>query len=115
LLLFVAAGCGTPSSLEKQAEEVHSLAAEGALLAHDVSEGDTTQPFTRVHAGELARKADELAPKIRDTELKRVAESVGSDLGRLSDAPGDREGAAQVERRLDEAARQADEIGESAS
>jgi hypothetical protein len=46
-LVVVAAGCGGSSSPAKQAEELQSLAAEGALLAHDAAEGDTTGPLTR--------------------------------------------------------------------
>ena len=111
----LSAGCGTPSTLEKQAEEVGSIAAEGALLAHDASEGDTTGTFTRVHARELAKKADQLAPKIREGELRRVAEAVGVDLERLADDPRDEHGAAQLEKRLDDASEQAEEIGKAAS
>jgi hypothetical protein len=115
VVLGLAAGCGTPSSVEKQADEVGSLAAEGALLAHDASEGDTTETFTRVHAGELAKKADDLAPKIEDRELAGVARSVGADLDRLADDPGDERAAARLERRFDDASKQAEEIGKAAS
>ena len=113
--MVLLAGCGTPATVEKQAEEIGSIAAEGALLAHDVSGGDTTHTFTRVHARELAKKADDLAPKIRDGELERVARSVGADLERLADEPGDERGAAELERSLDEASKQAEEIGKAAS
>ena len=37
VVLFV--GCGVPQELSKQAEEVGSVAAEGALLAHDAGVG----------------------------------------------------------------------------
>ena len=58
------AGCGGGSqtldaeALKKQAEAIESLAAEGALLAADVSEGDTTRPFVRVHAEALGKNAE---------------------------------------------------------
>ena len=115
LLVLVVAGCGSSGSVEKQAEEVGSIAAEGALLAHDASEGGTTGTFTRVHARELAKKADQLAAKIRESELRRVAQAVGVDLERLADDPGDEQGAARLEQRLDAASKRAEEIGEAAS
>ena len=115
LVVVVVAGCGSSGSVEKQAEDVASIAAEGALLAHDASEGDTTGPFTRVHARELAKKADKLAPEIRNSELSHVARSVDQDLERLADDPGDEAGAAQLEKRLDDASRRAEEIGKAAS
>jgi hypothetical protein len=115
LLAILLAGCGTPSALDKQAEEVGSIAAEGALLAHDASEGDTTETFTRVHARELAKNVETLRPAIRDGRLERVARSVGADLERLADDPSDERGAAQLERRLDDASTQAEEIGKGAS
>jgi hypothetical protein len=69
---FGLAGCGGGSqtldaeALKKQAEALESLAAEGALLAANVSEGDTTRPFVRVHAEALGKNAEtvvaELAP-----------------------------------------------------
>ena len=115
LVLGLATGCGSAGTVEKQADEVGSIAAEGALLAHDASEGGTTATFTRVHARELAKKADKLAPKIRNGSLERVARSVGSDLERLADDPGAESRAAQLERRLDDASKRAEEIGKAAS
>ena len=108
-------GCGTPATVEKQAEEIGSIAAEGALLAHDASEGDTTGTFTRVHARELAKKADQLGPNIRDSDLERVARSVASDLERLADEPGDEQAAGRLEQQLDDASKRAEEIGKAAS
>jgi hypothetical protein len=115
LILGLAAGCGAPATVEKQAEEVGSIAAEGALLAHDASEGDTTKTFTRVHARELAKKAEQLVPKIRSDNLERVTRSVVSGLERLADDPGDERGAEELEQRLDDAAKRAEEIGKAAS
>ena len=114
LVFGLSTGCGSPGTVEKQAEEVGSIAAEGAILAHDASEGDTTATFTRVHARELAKKADQLAPKIHDGDLERVARAVGSDLERLADEPDDERRAAQLERSLDDASKRAEEIGKAA-
>ena len=114
-VVLVLAGCGAPATVEKQADAVGSLASEGALLAHDASEGDTTETFTRVHAGELSKNVGELAPQIDDRRLARVARSVGADLERLADDPGDEPGAARLERRLEDASKQAEEIGKAGS
>jgi hypothetical protein len=108
------AGCGTPGTVEKQAEEVASIAAEGALLARDAREGETTETFTRVHARELAKKAQQLVFRTRDVELKRVAISVESDLQVLSEYPGQRQVAAGMERGLADSAKRAEEIAKAA-
>ena len=42
-----------PTEVPKQAEEVASVAAEGALLAHGAAEGTTTDTFAREHAKAL--------------------------------------------------------------
>jgi uncharacterized protein YceK len=42
-------GCGAATT-HKDAEEAASIAAEGALLAHDAAEGATTSTFTRTTA-----------------------------------------------------------------
>jgi hypothetical protein len=115
LAVVFVVGCGTPSALDKQAEAVGSIAAEGSLLAHDASEGGTTETFTRVHARELAKKAEALRPAIRDDELERVARSIGRELEALADDPGDERFAALLERRLDDAAKRAEEIGKAAA
>jgi hypothetical protein len=113
--VFAVVGCGSPGTVEKQAEDVASIAAEGALLAHDASEGDTAETFTRVHARELAKQADTLRPAIRDTRLEDVVRSVGRELRALADEPGNETAAALLERRLDDAAKRAEEIGKAAS
>ena len=61
LLLVVlaasAAGCGTTTTerdFRHDAAAVASIAAEGALLAHEVGEQDTTSAFARVLPGTLS-------------------------------------------------------------
>jgi hypothetical protein len=112
-LLFTAlllAGCGSSGSVRKQAEEVESLAAEGALLAHDAAEGDTTNVFTRVHAGDLGDRIDSLEPRIRDEKLRRLARGARRELRRLERQPSDETGAMSIERALERAAETAGEI-----
>jgi hypothetical protein len=115
LVVVLLVGCGSPATVEKQAEAIGSIAAEGAVLAHDASEGDTTGTFTRVHARELAKKAEALRPKMRDTRLADAAWAVSGFLETLADDPGDRRRAALIERRLDDWAKRAEEIGKASS
>ena len=69
-VVLLVSGCGSAGAA-KQAEEVDSVAAEGALLAHDAAEGSTTTTFTRVHAKALRSSLRELAPAIEDARLSR--------------------------------------------
>lgn len=98
------AGCGVPQEPGKQAEELHSVAAEAVLLAHDAAEGSTTETFTREHAKALRERLGELRPAIEDGELARRADAVDAALTGLVDAAADREQAARLERRLRELA-----------
>lgn len=78
------AGCG--SSPQKNIESVHSLAAEGALLAQQSERGDATAIFVRVHAGYLKEEVDTLQGALAaEHELRaaRVASAVSRDLERL--------------------------------
>jgi hypothetical protein len=110
LTTVVLAGCIVPSEPAKQAEEIASIAAEGALLAHDAAEGDTTETFTHEHAEALRGNLAKLAPKVKAAELARLLRTTDAHLERLAAAPGDRERAARLERRLDETAKRAEEL-----
>jgi hypothetical protein len=102
--------CGVPSEPAKQAEDVASIAAEGAILAHDAAEGSTTSVFTRAHAEALQKKLRPLESKVATRELERLVAGVDAALGQLADDPGDRTSAARVERRLERAAKEAEEL-----
>lgn len=104
------AGCGVPQELPKQADEVSSVAAEGALLAHDAAEGGTTQTFTREHAKALRKVVVELRPAIDDRDLAQIAAKVDEVLRVLADRPGDRDLAATFERVLENHSRSAEEL-----
>ena len=106
LVIAAVAGCGVPSEPSKQAEEVGSVAAEGALLAHDAENGRTTAPFVRTHAEALLKLLEPLRPKIVEPELGQVAGEVETALTALADDPG----AAGISSRLERAANQADEL-----
>jgi hypothetical protein len=105
------AGCGVPHELPEQAGEVHSIAAEGALLAHEASEG-SHDPFTTEHAKALRKLLDPLRGAIDDTQLGRIAADVDRSLAELEARPGDRAGAAGVKRKLERSARAAEALVE---
>jgi hypothetical protein len=100
---LAAAGCGVPSEPKKQAEEVESVAAEGALLARDAAKGRTTATFARVHAEALRERLKALRPKIVEPTLARIEREVDSALRQLAESPGE----ADVAAPLDEAAKAA--------
>ena len=108
VVLFLA-GCGVPQGLPQQAEEVHSVAAEGALLAHEASEG-SLDTFTREHAKALRKSLGQLQPAIQDQNLGQLAAKVSELLRALAERPGDRDFAARVERALTRQADTADEL-----
>jgi hypothetical protein len=109
-IVLLLAGCGAPHELSKQADEVHSVAAEGALLAHEAAEGDTTGAFAREHAKALRKLLGKVRPAIEEPRLATVADDVDATLAELARTPGDRERAAGAERKLDHAAEAADEL-----
>jgi hypothetical protein len=106
----LATGCGVPSEPAKQAEEIASVAAEGALLAHDAAEGGTTGVFTRVHAQALLEQLETLRPKVREPRLRELQAGVSRRLEKLAATPSDRGSAADIERQLDERAQEAKEL-----
>ena len=108
--VLVLAGCGVPQDVPKQAEEVQSVASEGALLAHDASEGDTTEVFTREHADALRKLLRPLREAIEDERLGEVADDVDRTLGELARTPGDEQRAAGAERKFDQLAKAAEKL-----
>jgi hypothetical protein len=124
LLLVPACGGGgelSAEQLQKQAESIQSFAAEGALLARDVADGKSTANFTRVHAGELADRADELAQKLESAkatpplaeelaEALFIARHVAGVLRHLERAPGDAESARTTQHTLEGFAKGAEEL-----
>jgi hypothetical protein len=97
-------GCLVPSEPAKQAEEISSISAEGALLAHELGEGDVTGTFARVHAEALRKKLSELEPKVQVDALARLLRGADAELARLENDSVD---ARRVERRLDEVSERA--------
>jgi hypothetical protein len=106
LVAVLLAGCGSTNTAQ-QADDLHSLAAEGALLAHDRAEADDWPPFTRAHSQELADAADSLAETASTAELEVQAQRVAELLRAVGRAPPP--AARVLERRLESAARRAQE------
>jgi hypothetical protein len=100
-------GCLVPSEPAKQAEEISSISAEGALLAQEVVEGDVTDTFARVHAEALRKKLSELEPKVEVDELARLLRRADAGLAQLEDASAD---AGSVEQQLDDVSKRAEEL-----
>jgi hypothetical protein len=127
LLACLGAGCGggsstlDASSLATRSEAVHSVAAEGALLAEDAAAGRSTRIFVREHSSELAKAASttrtslaaaRTAPALHAQlrRLRRTATTVAALLDRLA-------GASKAETRvighqLEAAAEQSERLGE---
>jgi hypothetical protein len=87
-LALVLAGCGQATEPTKQAEELGSVAAEGALLAHDAADGASTGPFARVHSEVLGEDVHKLEPKLKQRALIRLADEISGALEELPDQPG---------------------------
>jgi hypothetical protein len=125
LLVFVLAGCngGTVDrhALKRDAEKIGSLATEGGLLANDVSKGDSTENFARVHAKELSRAASNLSDALAERptspgietkvrRLSKLAGKVSHELEQLHLHPTDRAVAASLEHPLSRDADVADSL-----
>ena len=100
------AACGVPSDPEKQAEEVASVAAEGALLAQDGAAGDSTSAFVRTHADALRKRLATLRPKIMEPALVPLADETATALELLAEDPS----AVGVAARLERASARADDL-----
>ena len=100
-------GCLVPAEPAKQAEEISSISAEGALLAHGVAEGGVTDTFTRVHTEALRKKLSELEPKVQVDAVSKVLRDADAALALLRDNPG---APALLEQRLERISKRADEL-----
>ena len=124
-LVLALAGCngGTVDkhALQRDAENVASLAIEGGLLADDVSRGRSTKYFVRVHAKELSRKASNLEDALAERpttpgitadvrKLSKLAGKVSRELERLHLHPTDRGVASSLKQPLSDDADAADKL-----
>ena len=126
-MILSGAGCGGggtvgAKALAKESKSLQSLAAEGALLAEDVSSGKTTRIYTREHSGELHSAASQVEASLKtaktapglEVELHRLeglAVRVSTELERLGNASRDE--ARALQRELEAAAAGSEKIGEA--
>jgi hypothetical protein len=96
----------------KEAEQLGSASAEGALLAQEAAEGDALGSFTQVHARDLRELARPLEESGSTAELRSLARRISAALGRLHDDPGDRREASRVAALLHTAAARAKRLEE---
>jgi hypothetical protein len=75
-------------ALENDSSSIDSLACEGALLANQVVHGATTEPFTRVHAGELSTRAsnfeDALSSRPTTPGIEQAVRKEAERAGRIA-------------------------------
>ena len=126
-LAIVATGCGglDRGELHRKAGTVAAVASEGALLAHQVARDRSKDSFVSVHAEELASSADDTAAQLHETaeeggvppELRKPVQRTIALAADASDALDglalnrrDPVRAADLERRLERTADQADRL-----
>jgi hypothetical protein len=102
-------------------DTLHSTAAEGVLLSHQVAEGDSRTTFVRVHAGDLSDTADARVEKLHDAavpddlehqvnEAISAGEAISSQLQDVAFSPGDAATATEAESKLRALTDQVDQI-----
>jgi hypothetical protein len=122
-LATLLSGCGPlePQELKDSVQIIHSIAAEGSLLADDVAHGRTTTNFARAYAGQLSSEAQHQAEKLTDAtpvrdikgEVKKaisIASHESSALDDLRTSPRDREQARESRSQLQDAAKDSDKL-----
>jgi hypothetical protein len=125
-LAGVLAGCEPLDSgeLGREIEGVSSLAAEGAVLADEISQQETKRTFARVHARELGDSAEHSAERLTDAHPAdgltaatrraiRLSEDVSAAIGELEVAPDDAVAAHATEKRLRQLVQRASSLEDS--
>jgi hypothetical protein len=126
IAVLATAGCGgggtlSKKDLQKQAEAVQSLAAEGAVVAQGVQEARTTDTFVRVHTQYLAKATTKVQSELSskhasgsiDDKRARAAElasTVAKALEQLHRDPGDKALATRLRLELEKHAIAAEEL-----
>jgi hypothetical protein len=122
-LSLLAAGCGDLSDeeLNRGAESLSALAAEGTLVANGVSRDATKSTYTRVMAETLGGEAEHEAEKLADAEPEpgvrkerhaavQIAGELSELFSELQTFPGDEHNGALVQRHMEEVKEQADAV-----
>jgi hypothetical protein len=118
-------GAVTDWRLQQDAESLASIAADGQLLAAETAKGESTHPFTEVHARELRKEADQLADVLESADpqaglrgptvrLVATARHTADQLQALEDHASDEAVARRVSDALGDLADRADRIGKQA-
>ena len=113
-----------PDELQREVETIHSLAAEGSVLADQVATQNTKRTFARVQARELSDAAQHSAERLTDADPAEglsgpaqkaisLAENVSAAVGEVETAPDNAAGAAAAADRLRQLAGQTDQLAES--
>jgi hypothetical protein len=120
-------GCGreTNHDVRQSIEQISSIAAEGALMADDLTRDRTKITYVRVHGEELSSQAEHEAEKLNDAPIDPalrdrvdkaigLAGEIGGGIDDLRVSPQDRQKAAQtmddLQHWADEARKLADSI-----
>jgi hypothetical protein len=129
LVAFTAplSGCGqeTRHDVRISIEQIASIAAEGAIMADDLSRGRTKTTFVRVHGQDLSSQAEHEAEKLNDAPVAPEIEGriqhaikLSGDIGGVIDdmrvSPNDRHQAhdnvVKLQKWADEARKVADSL-----
>ena len=122
-LSLLGTGCGDLSDeeLNRGAESLSALAAEGTLIANGVSRDATKSTYTRVMAETLGGEAEHEAEKLADAEPEpgvrkerhaavQIAGELSQLFSELQTFPGDERNGALVQRHMEEVQEQADAV-----
>jgi len=123
--LLFASGCGDLSrdELNRGAESLSALAAQGELIANGVARDATKSTYARVMAKTLGGEAEHEAEKLADAEpspeVRKERNAAVQIAGELADLfselqtfPGDERRGALVEKQMGEVKEQADAVVE---
>ena len=82
------------------------------FLAVEAATGDTRDTFAREHAKALRKLLGKVRPAIEEPRLATVADDVDRTLAELARTPGDRARSAGAKRKLERAAKAAEELAQ---
>ena len=120
------AGCEPlgPDELRREVQTIHSVAAEGSVLADQIAAQRTKRTFARVQARELGDSADHSAERLTDAHPQddliaqqnraiTLAQQTEDEIGQLEVAPDDAQAAQATAARLRSLAAKAAGLAES--
>ena len=113
-----------PDELQREVRSIHSVAAEGAVLAEQVADQSTKRTFARVQARELSDAAEHSAERLTDAHPAEglgdatsraidLAERTSAAVGEVEQAPDDATGASDAASQLRKLAGETDALARS--